>query len=311
MSVSALVEKAVYVSLEGGLGNQMFQYAAARGLAERLGVPVRLDTRWFALSPNRPFMLDRLRVDAPIATPAELDYFATPAADWIKRRLRRLLTPAQRAHPWLNHPDVYREPALYVHDPALARRTAPVLIQGYLQTEAYFTQCVDAVRGAFQLRDALSDESQRAGQRIAAAAWPVSLHVRRGDFAANAHFAAFHGVLPMRYYQRATGIVDRLSGGQAHYFIFSDDPDWVAREFVWLPARTVLGGNGARPWEDLALMALARDHIVANSSFSWWGAWLNARADKTVIAPRFWISRAELAKTATVDTIPDGWITLW
>lgn len=311
MPAPAGTENAVYVSLVGGLGNQMFQYAAARGLAEKLGVPVRLDTSWFGHTPGRTFMLDRFRVDASIASTAELSHFATPRADWVRRRLRRVLTPAMRRHALFNHPRVYQEPVLYVHDEALAARRAPVLIQGYLQTERYFTHCAGKVRDAFQLRDPLSAPSAETLTRIEAEPWPVSLHVRRGDFAANAHFTAFHGVLPMSYYRRSTAIIDRLAGGAAHYFIFSDDPAWVASEFAWLGARTVLAGNDARPWEDMALMSRCRDHIAANSSFSWWGAWLDARAEKTVIAPRYWISRAELAKAATVDTIPDGWITLW
>ncbi len=241
------MQNAVYSQLVGGLGNQMFQYAAALSLAERLGVPVRLDTRWFGLTPNRSFMLDRFKVGAEVADAAELAAFDSPGRDRLKRKLRRQpVLAALSRHALLAAPRVHEE-ASYHFDAALSERGAPVLLRGDFQSPRYFAAVAERVRAAFQLANPLSDTSRRIDDAIGAEAWPVSLHVRRGDYVANAHTLATHGVCPMRYYERAARLTDATSQGAAHYFIFSDDPEWVAAEFGWLGKRTVLSAQRLAP----------------------------------------------------------------
>ncbi len=130
----------------------------------------------------------------------------------------------------------------------------------------------------------------------------VSLHVRRGDYLA----LAAHNVCTEDYYQAALQKVVDLSGETPQVFIFSDEPDW-ARSNLSLPCeRTIVDFNGPETdYEDLRLMSLCKHNIIANSSFSWWGAWLNANPDKIVTAPETWFGNRKLNNP---DILPQKWV---
>lgn len=102
----------------------------------------------------------------------------------------------------------------------------------------------------------------------------------------------------------------RVCGGEPTIFLFSDEPDYLDRAFAGVPNAVVVRSDPARSWEDMFLMSRCRHHVIANSSYSWWGAWLNPNLDKIVIAPAMWFARATLAKTCVVDLFPEGWILL-
>ena len=135
----------------------------------------------------------------------------------------------------------------------------------------------------------------------------MSLHVRRGDYASDPNASAVHGLCSLDYYAAAVAHIGRFVP-RPRYFVFSDDPTW-ASEHLKLPGDTVIveHNDGATSYEDLRLMSRCRHHVIANSSFSWWGAWLNPRADKIVVAPSRWL--AETTR-ACPDICPTSWVRL-
>ncbi|MBS1565210.1 MAG: alpha-1,2-fucosyltransferase, partial [Bacteroidetes bacterium] len=132
----------------------------------------------------------------------------------------------------------------------------------------------------------------------------VSLHIRRGDYVTVAHTNQLHGTCSIDYYQRAAELIADVSPDPVFY-IFSDDIAWV-RENLQLPFPIVFveGNDEAHAYEDMRLMSRCRHHILANSSFSWWGAWLNGRPDKIVVAPQKWMNNDSIVPK---DLIPVSW----
>ena len=135
----------------------------------------------------------------------------------------------------------------------------------------------------------------------------MSLHIRRGDYVSNAKIAGVHGTIALDYYARAAALIAERAGGDPVFFVFSDDPAWAAANLTLGWPTRIVDHNGARASEDLRLMAACRHHIIANSSFSWWGAWLSPAADKTVVAPQPWFRDPALDDSTIV---PQGWIRL-
>jgi hypothetical protein len=135
----------------------------------------------------------------------------------------------------------------------------------------------------------------------------VSIHVRRGDYVANPINVAFHGALDLSYYRAALDALGPAAEG-ATLYVFSDDPAYCREHFkLGWPTVVVEPSHPDRPWEDLRLMAACRHFVIANSSFSWWGAWLSTHADKRVVAPRRWFSGAD---HDTSDLCPPDWTRL-
>jgi hypothetical protein len=306
----AETRRSLVMRIHGGLGNQMFQYASGLGLARRLGVPLTLDLSWFSAATkseiDRPFLLDTWMIDATIADTDTVADLRHDTARWrhsLAKRLPDLWVPhLSRA---LRGP-LFRE-AGHPYQPAATAMRPPVLFDGYFQSERYFAHISDEIRRHFTPRAPLSPTSAEMADAIRTWAWPVSLHIRRGDYVTNTGASQLLGVTPMDYYRAAIAHIRTQRSGMPHFLLFSDDPDWVREAFAFLDAKTVVIGNADRPWDDMTLMALCHDHITANSSFSWWGAWLNPRADKTVIAPKRWFAGGDAAKMSDVDLVPDSW----
>jgi hypothetical protein len=300
----------ITVSLIGGLGNQMFQYAAGKALAERHGVGLALDLSGFRNYALRSFLLDRLRV--PEAGPALVAEAGAgkPANHYArslwKQRIDRVLGRA--GMPKLApSADNYREPFFH-YDPAFEALGAQTALFGYFQSERYFGAIAQPLRDWFLPREPFAEAAAGMLARIERSALPVSVHVRRGDYL-NPGTAEFHGVLGESYYRQALGRLEGTIGQDAELFIFSDDPAAAEQVLNFVPKSRLVHvcGDPERPWEDVALMAHCRHHVIANSSFSWWGAWLNRAPDKIVIAPRAWFAPNELAKRNTADLYPPGW----
>jgi hypothetical protein len=274
----------ITVALYGGLGNQLFQYALGRSFELERGDEVRFDPRGVEEDPLREYRLDQFQTCVVLATPA--DVRRARGAD-RPRVLRMASSMAARLRPYHRRRVVVEQ--LYGFDPRIRRVRRSCVLSGYWQDERYF-------RG---IRDTLLDEltprydlSARARDLLARmdATTSVSVHVRRGDYVWKASAARTHGVCPPGYYERAAGLLlARVPG--AHFFVFSDDVEW-AREKLQLGAETTFvdGGGPERDYEDLQLMRSCRHHIVANSSFSWWAAWLCRRPEAVIIAPDPWFN---------------------
>jgi hypothetical protein len=300
----------ITVSLIGGLGNQMFQYAAGKALAERHGVPLALDLSGFRNYALRSFLLDRLSVsEADLARASEGDA-AKPASHFTrslwKQRIDRLfgrfglpkLAPST---------DEYREPHFH-YDPAFEGLGPRASLFGYFQSERYFTSIAGSLRDWFLPREPFGVAAAEVLGRIERSRLPVSVHVRRGDYL-NPGTAEVHGILGEPYYRQAIDRVEAALGEGVDFFVFSDDPAAAEQVLNFVPKSRLnhVRGDPQLPWEDMALMARCQHHVIANSSFSWWGAWLNRSPEKVVAAPRAWFAPAELKKLNTADLYPPGW----
>lgn len=283
----------------GGLGNQMFQYACGRSLSLRTGQPLRLATDQFeGYTPHNGFELQRVfNIVTPLATESEirqlLGWQASPA-------LRRLFgRPAMRwftGNRWGNEPH-------FQFWPGLAALQGPRYMHGYWQTERYFQEHADQIHADFAFRMEWDEQDATVRQRMHAQP-SASLHVRRGDYN-NAKSKGVYALCGLDYYREAIHLLrERVPG--VRLFAFSDDPDWVdthlGAEFG--PLDIVRHNSGVRSAYDMRLMSQADHHIIANSSFSWWAAWLNSSQYKIVVAPRHWF----LNGTNDRDLIPSSWI---
>jgi|SRR3989344_304300 len=293
----------IVVKLIGGLGNQMFQYATGRSLALRRNAEFKMDITGYAHQAGvdtpreyalRPFnVIEKFASEADIAkakgVPKFLQrdgYFYKRLADIIEAKAGRNIV--QRGNSF--EPDVI--------DAGDGR-----YLSGYWQSEKYFTDAGDALRREFMLKDEAGTAHRPVSAEIKNSA-SVSLHVRRADYVTNPAAKAFHGTCsPEYYYGAAKIIIERVKN--PHFFVFSDDIGWVKKNLNINQPVTYVSDSGLIDCEELTLMSRCSHHIIANSSFSWWGAWLNPRPNKIVIAPKKWLSDP---KIDTSDLIPDGWI---
>lgn len=263
----------------GGLGNQLFQYAAARALALRSGADLAVDRGWYdAVAPGitpRAWELARYPLPFRDATPAE-------------RRLARLVTP--HALRWLGAMAGMRAVVESERTPLPPERVAGrACLVGYWQDERAFADARDTLRA--ELVPIAPPGAEDDGVlRAMRGAESVSVHVRRGDYVSDPAAAARHGTCPPAYYERAMArVAERVA--KPTFFLFSDDPDWTAANLrVPWPHRHVSHNSPAAAVQDLRLMAACRHHVIANSSFSWWGAWLAEAPGSLVIAPERWFA---------------------
>jgi len=294
----------VTISLLGGLGNQMFQYAAGKALAERHCVDLELDLSGFYNNKYtpRPFLLDHLRVP-------EASRWAEGAKNFVPAEWKIGIDRLRRAGlPKLAWSQDYREPHFH-YDPAFEALGPDTALFGYFQSERYFIGIADKLRDWFSPREALAGSAAEMLTHIEASRLPVSVHVRRGDYVDPGR-VEFHGLVAEPYYREALGRLQSAIGAEAELFVFSDDPAAAEHVLNFVPRSRLVHvrGDPNRPWEDMVLMARCRHHVTANSSFSWWGAWLNRAPEKIVVAPRAWFAPSQLSKWNTRDLYPPGWL---
>ncbi len=293
----------VTVHLMGGMANQMFQYAAGLALARRHAAELVLDTSWYRQDvPGRPFQLGHFGVGERVVS----EPLARPRLrKWLSRHpalkaTARVVGGGDLKVGW------YRETSHHF-DSAFFRLAPPCEIRGYFQSPLYFQGVEEDLRARFTNIPALSPEGARWAGVIRERPCSVAVHIRGGDYLTQGAGAAL-APLPASYYGRTLRILGALLGRPLDVFVFTDDvdharkvlPEGVRAEHVATPAD--------RPWEDLYLMSLCHHNIIANSSFSWWGAWLGTFSDKTVLAPRQWFTAATMREKNICDLYPDTWI---
>lgn len=290
----------IIVRLCGGLGNQLFQYAAGRALAIRNQEQLVVDDRVFLSDTFRRFCLPAFNADFVLGSEysAAREVLPPPRKRWLQF-LCWQMTHGRRLK-------FVRERSL-LFDPKIPAIGPNVYLHGYWQSEQYFCDVASAIRNDLSFKLSPSAENSEWLSEIVTAT-SVSIHIRRGDYVADPKASRVHGTCSLDYYQRsAAEIASRLPVAPVFY-IFSDDPKWV-QENLRLPfaTRFVTHNDDAHNFEDLRLMAACRHHIVANSSFSWWGAWLGCNPDRTVIAPRVWFNDASRSDQSLV---PKNWLRL-
>ena len=254
----------------GRLANQMFQYASLKGIARNTGVDFCIP------------------------------YYEQAVDDGIGNMLRSELFDSfdlQVNIGLLNrgHAPVVNERFFHFDEELFRMCPDHVSLQGYFQTEKYFKHIEDEIRNDFTFKDGILDPCK---EMIASVDNPIALHVRRGDYLKN---SANHPPCSLEYYQKG---LERFDSDR-NVIVFSDDPEWCNENFT--DDRFLISENTDNR-VDLCLMSLCNDFIIANSTFSWWGAWLSTNKNKKVIAPIQWFGTEGYTKDHdTKDVVPDGW----
>ncbi len=273
----------IIVNLKGGLGNQMFQYACGRALSLRNNDILSLVRSEYRGDVVRTFSLANFTIKGETMAPDAVPKFSRLFAH-LKQKLTRNFYVGFDSN-------------------ILKKHGQTVYLDGYFQSEKYFQDFAAEIRQDFSLAVPFEGQAAEIAHTIKNDPNAVSLHVRRGDYLTHPDFG---GIVTREYYERAVSHI-RKSLPSAKFYVFSDDIDWCR---VTLP----LGNNATfvsqpelKDYEEMILMSQAHHHIIANSSFSWWGAWLGNNPNKIVIAPSKW---SNLHENWYNDIIPSSWTRL-
>jgi len=292
----------ILIRLKGGLGNQLFQYAAGRALALRQkkintsGEPqIKLDVTGYGvrsgLDTVRHYTLDIFNIRSEIATSEEIRKLKYPhgiiSKGWrfFKAKILRQFNTG------------------FVEN--IFNTQGSIYLDGFFQTEKYFIDHEKEIRDDLTLKVPLSNEFRKILDIINTTPYTVSLHVRRGDYVQDQNTNKYHGTCDKEYYKKALEILTEKIGKNLHIFIFSDDIDWVKENMLINYPVTYVSSPNIKDYEELILMSACKHNIISNSSFSWWGAWLNKNPDKIVIAPKRWVMKDE---KRFKDICPNSWI---
>jgi hypothetical protein len=296
----------ITVVLRGGLGNQMFEYAAGLALAKRRGTDLVLDTTYLSdRFPRRNFTYREFDLDIFTLTPRFTTLSKIANALPVPGLWLGLDLAIIKLSDILGIQKFFTEKDERVFDPTLLDAPANTVPWGRWQSEKYFLNVTDELRAAFTFRHPLEGEAKVLGEKIRSAN-SVSLHVRRGDYAAFKNVAQTMGDTNLAYYDRAAKYIGEHAKGPK-FFVFSDDIDWCKGNIkLPFPMEYVSASSeGPKASYHLELMSLCKHNIVANSTFSWWGAWLNKNPQKIVIAPQHWYSDGR-----DPDIVPGAWTRL-
>ncbi len=178
------------------------------------------------------------------------------------------------------------------------------ILSGNRQSENYFKDIEKEIRADFTLKEKLSENAEKIKNEIEKS-HSVAIHVRRGDYASNPKTRAKHGLCSPDYYAKAVAYISTRVPS-AKFFVFSDDIEWVKKNIPLPLSTTYVSGSNISECEELVLMSMCKHDIIANSTFSWWGAWLNQNKEKIVIAPKIWFASG----IDENNLIPESWIRL-
>jgi hypothetical protein len=286
----------IITKLIGGLGNQLFQYAVGRALAEKHKTTLKMDLSGYdhqvGVTP-RQYQLFLFNIQESFSTPAERDRLKGREASGLWGRVWKKISSRLKRQRFLLEKH-------YNFDPAILAAKDNVYLEGYWQTEKYFMEIADIIRSEFTLKAEYNNLNQELLQKIAAYN-SVSLHIRRGDYVSSQSTNEYHGVCSLDYYRRAVDLI-AAKFPNPMIFVFSDDLEWCEANLKidW----PIVFVSGNKDYEDLIMMSRCKHNIIANSSFSWWGAWLNNNPEKMVVAPKRWFAETSVD---TSDVVPSTW----
>ncbi len=284
----------IIVRMLGGLGNQLFCYAYAKSLQQR-GYDVKIDVSTFKFSKIDSYEFDKYDIDIPISTQEENKKLFNNS--FISKVLRRF---------GIDISEKVREKSL-LFDEKLLRIDDGSYVDGYFQNEKYFKDIREILLNQIIINQAISNYTKYVKKQIKDRTNSCSIHIRRGDMA-NETNMKIHGICSLEYYQDAIKYLENKLG-KLNYFIFSDDIEWCKSNLNISDAIFVDSKEKRIAHEDIYLMSLCEHNIIANSSFSWWGAWLNSNLDKICIAPKAWFADKELQEQS-IDIVPESWVRL-
>lgn len=286
----------VIVRFMGGLGNQMFQYAIGRALSGEKKV-------YYDLS-----FLTKNRISSELFTARtfELNIFSNLRLKKMNPYFLRFLQSESDRYKFIKRffPSELHTLKLVTDENISSLLSTPInddwlYLDGYFQNPVYFNHIRLTLLRAFEF-PALSESVKPKRNRILQCN-SVSIHIRRGDYL-KPKISEFHGVLPISYYKNAVEYINKNVPNPT-YFIFSDDLIWCKENLSFINDATYISCDGPA-WQDMKLMSLCKHNVIANSSFSWWGAWLNKNSDKIVIAPKKWFTGVE------INIVPNEWVAL-
>jgi hypothetical protein len=293
----------IIVNISGGLGNQLFNYAFGRGLSEFYNVPLKLDVTGYRHNRLRQYALGDFNIREDFASAEEVARLKKTDPGSFVSKFRYL---AEAAKP-IRHRGYIREAGF-----SFDRRMFELemdrdrYFKGRWQSEKYFKPIEAQLRSELALRPHLQDERYARTEQVIRNANAVSLHVRRGDYVASKSTFLVHGACSSGYYQKAIGMIEQRTERPA-FFVFSDDIDWVKQNLRFASPVTYVSGQGLSDTQELSLMSLCRHHVIANSTFSWWAAWLCEAENKIVIAPKRWFGYVLID---TSDLLPADWLAI-
>lgn len=270
----------VITKLDGGIGNQMFQYACARALAIRNGRRVWLDLDSIERDGNfRNYKLNELNITADKSNNLLSEFFRSSAFQY--RVVRRIATALRSEMKYIKE---FNPPSF--NENLLTSKIVNCYLDGYWQSEKYFKDIEDIIRIDFKFINQPSQSIKTLANKIESTN-SVAIHVRRGDYMSNPTTHMFHGVCPASYYRAGIELICKQIS-QPIFYIFTDDPSWVKANLTFSENSLLVSEQTSNEVQDLFLMTRCKHFIIANSSFSWWGAWLGNNEFKKVIAPKVW-----------------------
>lgn len=290
------------VKLNGGLGNQMFQYAFAVALRQQWQDEILLDFSYFK----------EISRENSIIRPYELGVFNGECKPACDEDLKQIIDKSSRtllekiAWDWFKinkykpETNILRQKSAYNFEKKFLTQPA-YYYDGYFQNEKYFKHCRDELLHCFSLKEPLTNKNAEVLEQIKGTN-SVSIHIRRGDYVTLESANTLHGLCSLDYYKKAIEYIAKKVANP-HFYVFSDDIKWVEDNLKIDYPYTVVDFNQEKCHFDMELMKNCKHNIVANSSFSWWGAWLNENPEKIVVAPQKW-----LATNQKCDIVPGGWV---
>jgi Glycosyl transferase family 11 len=292
----------IVVKLMGGLGNQLFQYAAGKALALKHSTQLTLDTSFLNESTQnahtkRELELQLFFTEYQFCTPKELNAFKNTS--FLKNLVNKFAPLKSINYITLNE-DGFGFNIRFFSCPK------NTYLNGYWQSERYFISIRNILLKELVIKKELPSNCLPIKTAILESN-SVSLHIRRGDYISDKNANAFHGILPLDYYYRGITYLNKKYKN-LKVFVFSDDIPWAKENLKLLNDCVFVNVNThENSVYDLYLMSICEHNIIANSSFSWWGAWLNQNQHKTVIAPKHWFAKKNIN---TTDILPNSWIIL-
>lgn len=290
----------IITKLIGGLGNQMFQYAIARNLAEKNGDILKLDIFEFDTYPDRTYSLYPFNIQNNIASLKEVNRFGVRHLQVWKKVIHKMLFNLEIGKKG------YIKEKKFGFDPAILQLSGDIYLDGFWQSEKYFKDIENIIRKEFTFNSNISNSHSDLQEKIECSN-SIGIHFRRGDYAFKSSASIKFGICSNAYYQKAINSIVAVIKNPL-FIVFSDDAKWVKNNFIIkhpnIFISDVIPNNS--DWNELMLMSYCKHNIISNSSFSWWAAWLNKNKKKIVIAPSPWfnINRSES------DLIPGNWFKL-
>jgi hypothetical protein len=293
----------IIVRIKGGLGNQLFQYATARSLSIKLDIPLKLDISSYPDNYRRQYRLKHYNIKEEFASTQEIK------ASKLFQKGRRFLNRSLPFHSYITiSKKLYQltEIPVYVYNKLefndnFFDLTDNVYLDGYWQSEKYFLQIEEVIREEYTLKDELGEDNISILKEIKSPN-SVSVHIRNYDLE---QIESIHCMLPVAYYNESISEISKIVDDPVFY-VFSDNIDRIKDSLQTNLSVHYINSNKNKPHLDLFLMSNCQHNIIANSTFSWWGAWLNQNPEKIVYSPIRWFKKN--SRIDTRDLIPEKWI---